>query len=91
MTEITSYIGFLAGIITTFSYAPQVYKVWKSRSTKDLSQLMNISLFIGLSMWLYYGFQTNSGPLILSNIISLLELSAIIIMKYKFDKDASLE
>ena len=31
------FIGFVAGLLTTFAYLPQVMKTWRTRSADDFS------------------------------------------------------
>jgi len=50
-------IGLIAATLTTACFIPQVYKVWKEKSTKDISLVMYIVFMIGLALWLYYGIQ----------------------------------
>lgn len=40
-------IGFIAGIITTAAYLPQVYKIWKTKKTDGVSLFMYLVMFIG--------------------------------------------
>jgi MtN3 and saliva related transmembrane protein len=37
-------IGFIAGLFTTFAYAPQLWKAARSRSTADLSLTMYLCM-----------------------------------------------
>ena len=48
-------IGFAAAACTTVAYAPQVIKVWKTRSTGDISLGMFLVMVLGLALWLAYG------------------------------------
>ena len=74
-------IGFLAGTCTTLAFVPQVYKVWKLRSTKDISLGMYVIFCIGLVLWIVYGAWLHSYSLIGANVITLLLASAILYMK----------
>ncbi len=48
-------VGFLAGLLTTLSFVPQVAKAWRTRSTGDLSTTMLVSFTGGVACWLVYG------------------------------------
>ena len=41
-------VGFLAAILTTSAFLPQVIKAWRTRSTKDVSVGMFLALVIGI-------------------------------------------
>jgi len=53
-------IGFIAAILTTSSFVPQVYKTWKTKEVKDISFMMYLAMLIGVSSWFYYGYLINS-------------------------------
>ena len=37
MQNLTELTGFVAAILTTFSFVPQVLHVWRTRSVADIS------------------------------------------------------
>ncbi|AFY74479.1 hypothetical protein Syn7502_02506 [Synechococcus sp. PCC 7502] len=65
-------IGFLAAILTTSAFLPQVLKIWHSHSTKDLSLPMLVTFVLGISLWLIYGLLLNASPIIIANFITLI-------------------
>lgn len=77
-------IGLIAATLTTSAFVPQVYKAWKTKSTESLSLPMYIIFFIGIMLWLVYGFHLNSLAMILSNIITGLLAILLIILKLKY-------
>ena len=58
--DYVTFIGFLAGALTTLAYLPQVFKAWKTKRTKDVSLGMFSILTIGILLWLVYGIFLNS-------------------------------
>ncbi|MGI9550563.1 MAG: SemiSWEET family sugar transporter [Aurantibacter sp.] len=77
-------IGLAAATITTAGFVPQVNKIWKEKSTKDISLSMYLLLSVGLTLWLIYGFYIESLPVILANGITLLLVLSIIFLKLKY-------
>ncbi len=77
-------IGLMAGALTTLSYIPQVMKTWKSKSTKDISVGMFLTLGLGLLLWTFYGFSIHSMPVIVANIVSLTLVFVVLIFKMKY-------
>ena len=84
MTTSTTVIGFVAAMLTTVAFLPQVVKVWKTKSAKDVSLGMYFILTIGVALWLVYGIFIVSWPMIISNAITLVLASAVLGMKLKF-------
>ena len=66
-----SAIGFLAAILTTIAFLPQVIKNWKTKSAGDLSFWMYGLFVCGVSLWLAYGILLDDLPIILANGVTL--------------------
>ncbi|MEP0827156.1 MAG: SemiSWEET transporter [bacterium] len=79
-----SLLGYLAGTLTTLSFLPQLLKVIKTRSTKDISLLMFIVITIGIFLWLIYGLLIASPPIIIANLVTLAIASMILYFKLKY-------
>jgi MtN3 and saliva related transmembrane protein len=74
-------IGFAAGVLTTVAFAPQVLRTWRLGGF-ELSWSM-LSLFAtGVSLWLVYGYQRGSMPLIMANGLTLLQVLAMAAIKF---------
>ncbi len=81
---IFKYIGFFAAFCTTFAFLPQAIKVYKTRSTKDISLYMFLIFTIGVLSWLLYGLIINDWPVILANAVTLVLSFFILIYKLKY-------
>jgi MtN3 and saliva related transmembrane protein len=81
---IYKYIGFFAAFCTTFAFFPQALKVWKTRSTKDISLYMFIIFTTGVISWLIYGIIISDFPLILANAATLILSIFILVYKIKY-------
>jgi MtN3 and saliva related transmembrane protein len=79
------YVGFFSGFCTTIAFVPQVYKVWKTKSTKDISLLMFLVFTTGIIGWLIYGILSDNLPIIIANIVTFFLVLSILIAKIKFD------
>lgn len=83
MTTI-DWIGSIAATLTTASFIPQVWRVWHSRHTADISLGMYILFTIGVGLWLVYGIMLGSLPIIIANSITFLLAGAVLVMKLRF-------
>jgi MtN3 and saliva related transmembrane protein len=77
-------LGLAAGILTTTSFLPQVLKTWKTRSAQDLSYGMIVLFLSGISLWLLYGVQIQSLPIILANAVTIVLLLILFGMKIRY-------
>lgn len=80
-------VGMLAAILTTISFIPQVYKIYKSKSAEDVSMSMFLMFTVGLFLWLWYGIIIVSWPIILANTVTIILALAIIFLKIKYDRE----
>ena len=81
---IIKYIGFFAAFCTTIAFLPQAIKVFKTKSTKDISLYMFIIFTIGVLSWLIYGLTINDMPIILANAVTLILSFFILVYKIKY-------
>jgi MtN3 and saliva related transmembrane protein len=86
MGELSTIVGFIAGLVTTAANLPQVWKTYRNKSGEGLSFRMLLALAIGLSLWITYGIMIKSLPLIATNVIVFLLILSLITMKLKFDR-----
>jgi MtN3 and saliva related transmembrane protein len=82
--KIEMLIGLMGGTLTTISFVPQVLRVWKTRSAKDLSFTMFLLFAIGVLLWLIYGIILKEWPVILANSVTLVFTIIILIFKIKY-------
>ncbi|MEO9485436.1 MAG: SemiSWEET transporter [Ekhidna sp.] len=77
------FIGYLAAILTTISFAPQAIKTIRTKSTDGISLGMYILFTAGIACWLVYGVLLNNSPIIMANAITLILSATILIFKIK--------
>jgi MtN3 and saliva related transmembrane protein len=82
----TNVVGFLAALLTTAANIPQVWKTYRDKSGEGLSFRMLLSLWIGLALWLIYGYLTHSLPLMLANGTGVILIGSLLLMKWRFDR-----
>lgn len=76
-------IGLIAATLTTTAFVPQVVKSMKTKSAKDLSLSTSAMLCCGVLLWLIYGILNNDLPIILSNAITLLLATTLLVLKLR--------
>ena len=84
MTALIDGIGLIAGFLTTTAFIPQVLKIYRTKSGKDVSGRMFSILSAGIVLWLIYGILMRSVPLILTNAVTLVLSLAIIALKIRY-------
>ena len=76
-------IGLVAAVLTTSAFIPQVYKVYKEKSAVGISLTMYLIFFVGLSLWLLYGYLVSSISIVIANGVTLILAAIIIYYKLK--------
>jgi len=82
--RLTSLLGFIAGILTTISFVPQVVHAWRSKSCDDLSWGMLLTFSGGVVLWLVYGIRLRAMPIIMANAVTLALLLTIMALKARY-------
>ncbi|MFZ1808990.1 MAG: SemiSWEET family transporter [Cyclobacteriaceae bacterium] len=59
--------GHTGALLSSITFVPQVYKVWTSKSVRDLSLTMMLIVFTSTIIWLVYGVALDLWPVILAN------------------------
>lgn len=77
-------LGFVAMIFTTIATLPQIVKMIKTKSVKDISLMMCVLFCVGFSIWILYGVLKGSLSLIIGNCISIICYLIIIFCALKW-------
>ena len=77
-------VGLVAASLSTGSLYPQLLKIWRTKSTKDISVRMYALLTAGVFIWFVYGLLIQDIPIIVANFIGFIQAMAIYILKMKY-------
>jgi MtN3 and saliva related transmembrane protein len=77
-------LGLAAGTLTTCAFIPQVLRIWRTRSARDISLVMFLLFSLGVLLWIIYGVAIASTPVIVANGVTLVLALAILLMKLYF-------
>ena len=78
--------GYLAAILTTAAFLPQLIKTLKTKKADDVSLTTLIMFIIGVLSWVIYGYKISSIPILFANLITLFLNLMILILKIYFSK-----
>lgn len=84
MNNFQQWLGIVAGILTSCSMLPQVFKILKEKHSQQVSPWMIIVLMAGVALWIYYGVLREDWPIIITNSLSLLINFVLIILRFKY-------
>ena len=79
-------LGYVAGLITAFTFLPQVLKTWKTKSAKDVSLAMFVIALTNQILWLAFGILREDPVIIITNAVMLVMTTLMISLKLKYNK-----
>jgi len=85
------WTGFVAAFCTTAAFVPQLVRVVRLKSARDISLRMFLLFSLGVALWLVYGIRLRSWPMIASNSVTLGLSLSILFLKLKYDRNAEKE
>jgi MtN3 and saliva related transmembrane protein len=77
-------VGTLAALLTMFGFVPQIIKMFRTKSVKDISLLTFIQFSLGVSLWTLYGFHLGDIIIVSANSITLLILIIAIVLYFHY-------
>ena len=84
-------VGFAAAFCTTTAFVPQLIRVYRLKSARDISLPTFLLFSVGVFLWLIYGLYTGSKPVIASNAVTIGLSLSILFLKLKYDRTAAKE
>lgn len=69
--DLTTIIGFIAGICITIAVIPQIITIRKTKKAQNISLLMFCITSFGILLWIIYGIMKKDVPIIITNSVSL--------------------
>jgi MtN3 and saliva related transmembrane protein len=88
---VVATIGYVAAFSTTISFVPQLLRVVRLKSARDISLGMFLFFSWGVFLWLLYGIIIHSWPVTVANAATLGLSIAILLLKLKYDRRSRLQ
>jgi len=74
-------IGYVGGILLNITFMPQIYKIYKTKHTEDISLTFAILQVITCIFCLTYSIMLDENPLIIANSVLLCQLISLLVGK----------
>jgi MtN3 and saliva related transmembrane protein len=79
-------LGYGAACLTTLSFAPQAWLIFRTRNVSGISLGMYGAMTAGVVLWLVYGLLIQSWPLVAANAVTLSLAGSILVMKLVIER-----
>jgi len=83
---ILAVLATVIGSISALAYLPQAYKMYKRKSSSDISMTSYGIWTVSTVIWLLYAISISNYPLMTTSTIGLFGITSIIIMYFKYNK-----
>jgi len=82
--DFVTVLGLSAGTLTVIAFFPQLLKVWRTKSTRDISLGMFSIFCAGVLLWFVYGLVIDDLPIIIANFLTFVQALIIVMFKIKY-------
>ena len=77
-------IGIIAALLTMFGFLPQVAKIIRTKSAKDVSLFTLLQFSLGAFLWTFYGIHLRDVIIVIANTVTFLTLVVALILYVKY-------
>jgi len=71
-------LATITGVVSSFAMLPQIYRIFKRKSAKDISIWTYAYMFATGVIWVLYGINIQSFPIWVSNLIGSFAMMGVI-------------
>jgi MtN3 and saliva related transmembrane protein len=76
-------VGMGGALLTTFGFVPQIIKMHRTKSARDISPLTLLQFSAGTILWALYGYHIRDVIIVSANLISFI-IMVVAIIQYNF-------
>jgi len=76
----------IMGIVMSFGYYPQAYRIWKTKSATDISLSSYVIFVIGTTTWFCYGAYLGDRIIMASFILGVIGSWLVLLLTLKYRK-----
>jgi MtN3 and saliva related transmembrane protein len=92
MPQLVTIIGTIAAMLSVASFAPQAWRIIRTREVDGLSKKTYFLTSLGFAMWTAYGVLQGDWPIIVPNVLCLMFalfiLTMLVLPKHKREEVA---
>ncbi|MFC1486328.1 SemiSWEET family sugar transporter [Thermoproteota archaeon] len=72
-------LATITGVLSSFAMIPQIYRIFKRKSAKDISIWTYLYMLIVGVIWVLYGLNIQRFPIWVTNLVGTLAMIGIIV------------
>ena len=79
-------VGLVAGVLSIWSFGPQVLKIWREGDTEAISLRTFVLRAFGSALWTIYGFGIGSLPVLIFSASNFILCTTVMVLKVRNSK-----
>ncbi len=79
-------LATITGVVSSFAMLPQIYRIFKRKSAKDISIWTYLYMLVAGVIWVLCGLNIQSFPIWVTNLIGSLAMIGIILGWFLYGK-----
>ena len=72
-------LATIFGTLSGLGNFPQAYRIFRRKSAKDISITAYAIFFVGAVIWIFYGIEIKSFPVVIANIFGIINIGLVIV------------
>jgi MtN3 and saliva related transmembrane protein len=72
-------LATIVGVVGSFAMLPQIYRIFKRKSAQDISIWTYAYMLVAGVIWVLYGLNIQSFPILITNLIGSLTMIGVIV------------
>ena len=84
---VLSVLATIFGTIGGLANIPQVYRIFKRKSAKDISIITYAMVLAAVIIWVLYGIEIKDFPIIISNIFATISAALVILGWFLYGRE----
>ena len=85
MTILAS-LATITGIFLGLGSLPQAIKIFRTKSAKDIAPISYVIMMFGSSIWILYGLELKSLPIMIPNILGVILGTVILVGWFRYGR-----
>ena len=86
MESLIPYFAAVFGVVMSLGYYPQAWRLWKSKSSTDISIPSFVIFSIGTFVWSLYGFYLHDWVIVASFVIGVIGSWTVLVLALLYRK-----
>ena len=84
LVEVFKILVVIIGVLMSLGHFPQAYRIYKRKSSKDVSLLTYLIFAVGSYAWLIYGIIIMELPVIISFVVAVIGTTSVLVLIFKY-------